>query len=207
MKNGIISIYTSMFDGIKKIVDGVKSYLSETWENIKTTVTSAWTFIKDTIIGAWESIKETFDKFKDGVFQTFQDIYDKIKGIWDSLGELFQAGFDIKLPHISVSGGVAPYGIGGQGSLPKFNIDWYANGGILTSPTIFGMQNGRFLGGGEAGAEAVLPLSNLQTMITEGMTEALGSGGDTIINVSIDNNNLGSVLLTAQQMMTLRRGK
>ena len=77
----------------------------------------------------------------------------------------------------------------------------------MTNPTIFGMQNGHLLGGGEAGAEAVLPLSNLQAMITEGMTQALGSGGDTVINVSIDNNNLGSVLLTAQQMMTLRRGK
>jgi phage-related minor tail protein len=120
---------------------------------------------------------------------------------------MFEAGFDIKLPHISVSGGVAPYGIGGQGSLPKFNIDWYANGGILTSPTIFGMQNGRFLGGGEAGAEAVLPLSNLEGMIAGAMTTALGNGGDTIINVSIDNNSLGSVILTAEQMMNLRRGR
>ncbi|MBR3320484.1 MAG: phage tail tape measure protein, partial [Exiguobacterium sp.] len=133
--------------------------------------------------------------------------YDTIKGIWDSLGEMFEEGFDLKLPHISVSGGVPPYGINGMGTLPKFNVDWYANGGILTSPTIFGMQNGRFLGGGEAGAEAVLPLSNLETMIAGAMTQALGNGGDTIINVSIDNNQLGSVLLTAQQMMSLRRGK
>jgi hypothetical protein len=44
-------------------------------------------------------------------------------------------------------------------------------------------------------------------MIVDGMTQALGNGGDTVINVSIDNNNLGSVLLTAQQMMSLRRGK
>ena len=91
--------------------------------------------------------------------------------------------------------------------MPKFSVDWYANGGILTQPTIFGMQGGRFLGGGEAGAEAVLPLSNLEEMIVNGMTTALGNGGDTVINVSIDNNNLGSVLLTAQQMMTLRKGK
>lgn len=170
-------------------------------------VTTTWDTVKTATTNAWDKVGETFDNLKNGVFDTFTAVYDKVKEIWDSLGKLFQEGFDIKLPHISVSGGVAPYGIGGQGSLPKFDIDWYANGGILTSPTIFGMQNGRFLGGGEAGAEAVLPLSRLEEMITSGITTAMGAGGDTVINVSIDNNNLGSVILTAQQMMNLRRGK
>lgn len=170
-------------------------------------VTTTRDTVKTATTNAWDKVGETFDNLKNGVFDTFTAVYDKVKEIWDSLGKLFQEGFDIKLPHISVSGGVAPYGIGGQGSLPKFDIDWYANGGILTSPTIFGMQNGRFLGGGEAGAEAVLPLSRLEEMITSGITTAMGAGGDTVINVSIDNNNLGSVILTAQQMMNLRRGK
>ena len=184
-------------------IDNVISSLSL----INDILTRTWNTIKAEIVGAWEFVTSTFTTLKDGVFSTFQSIFDKIKEIWNSLGELFQEGFDIKLPHITVSGGVAPYGIGGQGTLPKFNIDWYANGGILTSPTIFGMQNGRLLGGGESGAEAVLPLSRLEEMITSGMTTALGSGGDTIINVSIDNNSLGSVLLTAQQMQRLRSGK
>ena len=207
MKTAIGLIWDQIVGKINEVSTNIKNSLSETWENIKSKVTEVWESVKNTIITVWDSISQTFTDFKDRIFQTFQDIYDKIKSIWDSLGTLFQEGFDIKLPHISVSGGVAPYGIGGQGSLPKFSVDWYANGGILTNPTIFGMQNGHLLGGGEAGAEAVLPLSNLQAMITEGMTQALGSGGDTVINVSIDNNNLGSVLLTAQQMMTLRRGK
>lgn len=177
------------------------------WNLISDTTSQIWDSIKTNVTDKWDGIKQKFTDFKDGVAETFQNIYDTIKGIWDSLGKMFEEGFDLKLPHISVSGGVPPYGINGMGTLPKFNVDWYANGGILTSPTIFGMQNGRFLGGGEAGAEAVLPLSNLETMIAGAMTQALGNGGDTIINVSIDNNQLGSVLLTAQQMMSLRRGK
>lgn len=202
---------STIWDGIKdkadKTTQAVEDSVSQKWEFIKTKTSEVWEIIKTAVSTAWDNIKSTFADFKDGVSQTFQDIFDKIKGIWDSLGELFQAGFDIKLPHISVSGGKAPYGIGGQGSLPKFSVDWYANGGILTNPTIFGMQNGRFLGGGEAGAEAVLPLSKLEGMIANGMTAALGSGGDTVINVSLDNNSLGSVILTAQQMMNLRRGR
>lgn len=202
---------STTWDNVKKDVSGaweqVKLDTSSAWTKVKEDTSDAWDNIKLSASDGWDNVKKTFTDFRDGAFEKFGEIYDKIKEIWDNLGELFNAGFDIKLPHISVSGGVAPYGIGGQGSLPKFNVDWYANGGILTNPTIFGMQNGRFLGGGEAGAEAVLPLSNLQEMITNGMTSALGNGGDTIINVSIDNNNLGSVLLTAQQMQKLRSGR
>lgn len=207
MKEGASQIWDSMSTEAQGATAGAVATIASNWDEIKQKTTDTWDNVKTSVSDAWANVKGTFTDWKDGVFQTFEDIWSKIKGIWDSLGELFREGFDIKLPHFSVSGGVAPYGIGGQGSLPKFNIDWYANGGILTQPTIFGMQGGHFLGGGEAGAEAVLPLSNLQTMITQGMTEALASGGDTVINVSIDNNSLGSTILTAQQMMTLRRGK
>lgn len=74
---------------------------------------------------------------------------------------------DLKLPHISVNGGQAPYGIGGKGSLPSFSIQWYKEGGILNGATIFGAMGGNLLGGGEAGAEAVLPLSELWKQMTE----------------------------------------
>lgn len=206
-KAGLENIWASIVGISKDAATQMGDAVSEKWESLKLKTTTAWENIKTAISDAWTNIKEKGTELKDNIFGTFEEIYEKIKGIWDSLGDLFEAGFNIKLPHISVSGGVAPYGIGGQGSLPKFSVDWYANGGILTNPTIFGMQNGRFLGGGEAGAEAVLPLSKLEGMIANGMTAALGSGGDTVINVSLDNNSLGSVILTAQQMMNLRRGR
>lgn len=207
MKAGLSVIWDSMSTEAKGAVGGMTTAIAENWDKVKTTATTTWDNIKTSIGNAIDYIQGIFTGFREGVFTTFTDIWDKIKEIWTNLGAMFEAGFDIKLPHISVSGGVAPYGIGGQGSLPKFDIDWYKDGGILTSPTIFGMQNGRFLGGGEAGAEAVLPLSNLEGMIAGAMTTALGNGGDTIINVSIDNNSLGSVILTAEQMMNLRRGR
>lgn len=199
--------FGSINDFLKDSVSSDVTLVSDGWSIITENTEKVWDGIKTKIFDTWENVRTTFTNFKEGTFETFTEIYDTIKEIWDNLGKMFEEGFDLKLPHITVSGGVAPYGIGGMGVLPKFDVDWYANGGILTSPTIFGMQGGRFLGGGEAGAEAVLPLSNLETMIAGAMTQALGNGGDTIINVSIDNNNLGSVLLTAQQMMSLRRGK
>lgn len=200
-------LFKSTKDSIKTSFETTVQNVTDSVNLIKETMSLVWDSITTKVSTTWDGIKQKFTEFKDGITEAWNTIYDTIKGIWDRLGEMFEEGFDLKLPHISVSGGVPPYGINGMGQLPKFNVEWYANGGILTNPTIFGMQNGHLLGGGEAGAEAVLPLSNLQTMITEGMTQALASGGDTVINVSIDNNNLGSVLLSAQQMMNLRRGK
>lgn len=207
MKSACVTIWGNISSEVKGASGGLVYEVSTNWDKIKAKATETWDNVKSTVTGAWDAVKTKFDEWKTGVENTFQAIYDFIKGIWDNLGTMFAEGFKIKLPHLSVSGGVAPYGIGGQGSLPKFDVDWYANGGILTQPTIFGMQGGRFLGGGEAGAEAVLPLSNLQEMITNGMNDALGNGGDTVINVSIQSQSLGSAILTAQQMMNLRRGK
>ena len=71
----------------------------------------------------------------------------------------------IKLPHFKASGewSIAPP------KVPKFSVDWYANGGILNSPTLFGMYGDKVLGGGEAGKEAVLPIDLLRTYIREEM--------------------------------------
>ena len=51
---------------------------------------------------------------------------------------------------------------------------------ILNSPTIFGMQNGRFLGGGEAGAEVVVGAGSLSRMIQSAVNNTYNNGGNTI---------------------------
>ena len=59
-----------------------------------------------------------------------------------------------------------------KGKVPKLSIDWYANGGILNKPTIFGASGNRFLGGGEAGPEAVTPISTLLDYIRTANAES-----------------------------------
>ena len=61
----------------------------------------------------------------------------------------------------------------GLEGLPKFHIQWNANGVILKKPTIFGFAGGRFQGGGEAGPEAVLPIDRLSDFINNGMRQFL----------------------------------
>lgn len=93
----------------------------------------------------------------------------------------------MKLPHLTISGEFSLM----PPRVPSFGISWYAkamdNGMILNSPTIFGMQNGKFLGGGEAGAEVVVGASSLYSMIKN----AIGTPSVTApitLNVTIEGN-------------------
>jgi hypothetical protein len=100
-----------------------------------------------------------------------------------SLGKIFS---NIKIPKITVSGGKAPFGIAGKGKLPSFNVKWNADGAILTKPTIFGMAGNTLMGGGEAGAEAVAPISLLQ----EYVKSAVKGENDGIIRALSEQNRM-----------------
>lgn len=103
-----------------------------------------WSGIKSGVGDLVGKVKGVVDK----ITAPFKGIVDKIKGFFPiSIGNIMS---NIKLPHFSVSGGQPPWGFGGAGSMPKVSVSWYAKGGILTAPTLFG--------GGEAGDEAILPL-------------------------------------------------
>lgn len=85
----------------------------------------------------------------DKLLSPFKPVIDKIKGFFPiNIGKIMS---NIKLPHFSVSGGKAPWGFAGEGSLPKVSVSWHAKGGLVTQPTLFA-------GLGERGDEAILPL-------------------------------------------------
>ena len=98
-------------------------------------------------------------------------IIDKIKSLFN-----FKLRFpDISIPHIpmphfSLSGSFNPL----KGQIPSIGIDWYANGGILTKPTIFGANGNSLMVGGEAGKEAVAPLSDLMAYVEKAVANQIG---------------------------------
>ena len=65
----------------------------------------------------------------------------------------------IPLPHFSISGSANPLDWL-SGGLPSIGIEWYAKGGIMTKPTVFGQNGNNLMIGGEAGNEAILPLND-----------------------------------------------
>ena len=118
------------------------------------------------LIAAFVTAYNKCDWFREGVNRIFGGVVDfikkaikKIKGFFDFDWELP----DIKLPHFSLEGSFSLKKM----TVPKLKVDWYAKGGILNSPTIFGSNGDSLMGGGEAGKEAVLPIELLRKYIRE----------------------------------------
>lgn len=125
---------------VKKVVDGAEKPLSKSLNNIAKKTKSA--------------IGEAVSTTKKGA--------KALKNAMDFKWELPK----LKMPHISVTGGKSPYGIGGKGSVPRFNVEYFKTGGIMTSPTIFGMNGNSWMVGGEAGEEAILPLQEFYAKLS-----------------------------------------
>ena len=174
--------------------EGFRKFWVDLWEKVKSAAGTAASWIGnkfDDLKGAVSKVRDTFNNIQKTISEKMEsarkkvsEIIDKIKGFFPlSLGKIFD---NIKIPKISVSGGKAPYGIAGKGKMPSFDVKWNAEGGILTKPTIFGMTGNTFLGGGEAGAEAIAPITLLQDYIAAAVrkdNEALGK-------IIIDQNRL-----------------
>ena len=79
----------------------------------------------------------------------------------------FRFNQNMQLPHFSMSGDFAAK----TKRVPTVSVRWYAKGGILTSPTIFGVQGGQLLGGGESGPEAVAPIDNIKDYMRDVLRE------------------------------------
>lgn len=155
--NAIKSVATTVWNGIKTaittVVDGIKSKVSSAFEAVKSTVSSVFNGIKSTATSVWNGIKSAITTPIEAAKNTVKSALDRISGFFSGLHLQLP---HIKLPHLSISGSlsIAPP------SVPHLSISWYKEGGILTRPTVFGMNGSSLMAGGEAGAEAVLPLSS-----------------------------------------------
>ena len=158
---------------------GFRDFWIKMWDKIKSVGSSAVKAIKSkfndfkdvlkTVQNTFGKIKDTIADKIDGARESVSKAIKKIKGLFPlSIGKIFS---NLKIPKISVSGGKAPFGIAGKGKLPSFNVKWNAQGAVLDKPTIFGMSGNTFLGGGEAGKEAIAPIETLQAYIKDAVKE------------------------------------
>lgn len=209
--NGIASVIGTIFNGIAQLLsniwntistvastvwNGIKSTLSGIFDGISSSVSSVFNGIRDTISNIWNGIKSTASSVWNGIKDT---IGNAINGAKDLVGSAIEAikGFfnfefrwpHIPLPHFSITGSLNPVDWLSNG-LPSIGVEWYAKGGILTKPTVFGSNGNSLMVGGEAGNEAVLPL-NERTLgaIGRGIAQTMG-GLSPVINVSISGNNI-----------------
>lgn len=141
------------------------------------TATSVWNGIKSAIITPIEAARDRV-----------RSVIDAIKGFFSGLKLQLP---HIKLPHFKVSGtlSISPP------SVPHLSIEWYKQGGIMTSPTIFGMNGSALMAGGEAGAEAILPLSGFYKQLEAMLTEKLNIGSmEKYLSIIAANSGKGIYL-------------
>lgn len=188
----VISLLAGLVAGfvyLWKNNEGFRKFWIDMWKKIKSTCGDAVKWVKDKLNdfkGAVKTVRNAFDDIKDAIGDKMDAARDKVSGVIKKIkgyfpfkiGKIFS---DMKIPKISVSGGKAPFGIAGKGKLPSFNVKWNAEGAILTRPTIFGQVGDTFLGGGEAGAEAVAPIGLLQGYVAAAVRSETANLGRILI--------------------------
>lgn len=165
--------FNAMKAKMSNAVESAKTKVSSTFSTIKSEISSHLSNAYSTVSSKFESIKSKISSTITSAKNTVTSMVEKIKGAFNFSWSLPK----LKIPHISVSGGKAPYGIAGKGSLPKFSVEWYRTAmnapKIMTKPTIFGYnsETGQYMGGGEAGSEVVSGTNTLMQMISTAVSE------------------------------------
>ena len=153
--NIVSTIWNSILSFISNIVTSISNTISNVFNGISSTISGIMSGIFNTVNSVWNGIRDTITNTINGARDAVSNAINAMKGFFNFEWSLPRP----KLPRFNISGGEAPWGFGGKGSLPSIDITWFAKGGILTKPTIFGMNSNGLMGGGEAGKEAVLPLN------------------------------------------------
>ena len=166
-----LSVAQSLFDGFLDILPQAVEFIGDFVSNVLDIMG---------FHGLAEQVRDIFDDIQSkitGPIETARDLVDKaitkIKGFFPiNVGKILD---NIKLPHFTVDGGEFPYGVGGAGRMPTFDVDWYARGGIFNAPNVIGV--------GEAGPEAVVPLSGDRLQpLTDAIAEANARNNEQLLN-------------------------
>lgn len=207
--NAIKTVVTTVVNAIKSVVttvfNAIKNTATTVWNAIKTAVTTPVNAIKSTVTTVFNSVKSTVSSIFNGIKSTATSVWNgiksaittpieaaknKVKSVVDAIKGFF-SGMKIslphiKLPHFKVTGklSIAPP------SVPHLSIDWYKEGGIMTSPTIFGMNGSSLMAGGEAGAEAILPLAGFYKQLEAMISSHLNTSAmEKYLAVIADNSS------------------
>ena len=180
--NGVKSATTSAWNAIKSgvtsAVNAVKSKVQSVMNSIKSVMSSAWNSMKGAASSGWNAIKSAIERpinaAKQAVANAISAMRSKFNFHW-SLPHL-------ALPHPYISGHFSL----NPPSVPHFGISWYKSGGIMTRPTVFGASGNTLLAGGEAGAEAILPLKAFYDRLGDMLDKKLDAlTGGTVVYVYV----------------------
>ena len=181
IKTGTSTAWNAVKTAVTTPINAAKSAVTSAINGIKSTISSVWNSVKSATSSTWNAIKTAIttpiNAAKTAVGNAISAIRSKFNFSW-SLPYL-------KLPHPSISGSFSL----NPPSVPHFSISWYKNGGIMTKPTAFGAAGDTLLAGGEAGAEAILPLKQFYDRLGDMLDkklDAIMTGTTVYVYVTMD---------------------
>ena len=178
---GVKEYYRTGYDAINQSTGGklgeVVNAVGEKMEVVKGKFSEAFGNVKNTVMTIFENIKngitEKISAAVNKVKEIFGSIADKVSEVWGKIKGIIKAPKIVQKGTVSIAGVSTP--------IPKLGLEWNAKGGIMTRPTAFGYANGKVQMGGEAGAEAILPLRTFWNNLSQYIAES-NKGGNTITN-------------------------
>ncbi|WP_051221217.1 hypothetical protein [Eremococcus coleocola] len=234
-------IWNSFCSFIQQMISGLVAHIQASWtavvsgvQSLVGTLMGAFSNFGSWVATIWTNIANGASQMKTDIGQHFQGVLNKARSVFQNVKNAisdkmkgavnavknavkkFKSIMDFKwslpkldLPRITVKGGFSLKPL----RVPTFGIEWFAKGGIMTMPTIFGQNGGQLLGGGEAGPEAILPLNKKNLSVIGDRINAASSGNDEVVewlatiaglirtlsdsegSVNIDGQMVASVLL------------
>lgn len=155
--SGVTSFFGGVGQSIQSTWDGAMDWLSTQAQNAGSGIQTTFQNMKDGASTAFNNVRDAAGNALQAAHDTVSSWMDKIKGIFSG-----SISFPhVTLPHFSINGSFSL----NPPNVPSIGVDWYANGGVLTKPVIFGANGGSLMAGGEAGPEAVAPISTLQQYV------------------------------------------
>lgn len=174
----VIAVIAGIITAIKNW-GAITDWFSDKWDGLKKWWSDFWGQFSSPVDGAFKWLEQSIKTISAFMFGSFDDKVNAIKNLFKFLKLKFPKIEipHIPMPHFSFSGTFNPL----KGKLPKIGVDWFAKGGILTKPTVFGQNGNSLMVGGEAGKEAVAPLSDLMGYVEKAVANQMrNAGGDEI---------------------------
>lgn len=163
------ALVEGIFSGLGTLAEMLGGWLNEKIvAPVHNVVTQILTALATFGAAAKQSFATTFENIRTVIHEKMEAARETVSNVIERIRALFDFEWSLphlKLPHVTISGSFSL----NPPSVPHFGLEWYAAGGILTQPTMFGFNpfTGNAMIGGEAGAEAIAPISTLQDYVSE----------------------------------------
>ena len=210
IKDAVVAKWEELRTKVVTTITNLKATITNLWNNIKTTVYNAVANVYKNAVAKFGALKSSvttiWTNIKNAIVSPIQTAKEKVKAIVDKLksffplhvGKIFSG---LKLPHFNISGGKAPFGIGGKGTKPSISVSWYKR--AMDNPYMFSTPT--FFGAGEAGDEMLYGRAALMRDISEAVNRGGGNGNAPSIVININGANANPREIAEEVKRTLIR--